>query len=76
VDRGDVCASGPDAIHAKLLKVAYDIISKPLCAIFNISLITKYFPNKWKLAKVTPVHKKEDKNNNKGLRWTIVEHLH
>jgi hypothetical protein len=28
-------ASGPDAIHAKLLKVAYDIISKPLCAIFN-----------------------------------------
>ena len=42
--------------------MAYDIISKPLCAIFNISLITKYFPNKWKLAKVTPVHKKEDKN--------------
>lgn len=53
---------GPDAIHAKLLKVAYDIISKPLCAIFNISLITKHFPNKWKLANVTPVHKKEDKN--------------
>ena len=51
-------ASGPDAIHAKLLKVAYDIISKPLCAIFNISLITKHFPNKWKLANVTPVHKK------------------
>ena len=39
-------ASGPDAIHAKLLKVAYDIISKPLCAIFNISLITKHFSNK------------------------------
>ena len=53
-------ASGPDAIHAKQLKVAYDIISKPLCAIFNISLITKHFPNK--LANVTPVHKKEDKN--------------
>jgi hypothetical protein len=43
-------ASAPDAIHAKLLKVAYDIISKPLCAIFSISLITKHFPNKWKLA--------------------------
>jgi hypothetical protein len=42
--------------------VAYDIISKPLCAIFNISLTTKHFPNKWKLANVTPVHKKEDKN--------------
>jgi hypothetical protein len=40
-------ASGPDAIHAKLLKVAYDVISKPLCAIFNISLITKHFQNKW-----------------------------
>jgi hypothetical protein len=52
-----------DAIYAKLLKVAYDIISKPLCAIFNISVITKHFPNKWKLANVTHVHKKkEDKN--------------
>ena len=29
-------ASGPDTIHAKLLKVAYDIISKPLCAIFKM----------------------------------------
>jgi hypothetical protein len=38
-------ASGPVAIHAKLLKVAYDIISKPVCAIFNISLITKHFPS-------------------------------
>ena len=56
-------ASGPDAIYAKLPKVAYDIISKPLCAIFNISVITKHFPNKWKLANVTHVHKKkEDKN--------------
>jgi hypothetical protein len=54
--------SGPDAIHAKLLKLAYDIISKPLCAIFNINLITKHFPNKWKLVNVTPVHKKQDKN--------------
>jgi hypothetical protein len=33
-----------------------------LCAIFNISLITKHFPNKWKLTNVTPVLKKEDKN--------------
>jgi hypothetical protein len=48
---------GPDAIHAKLLKVTYDIISKPLSAIFNISLKTKHFPNKWKLATVTPVPK-------------------
>ena len=32
--------------------MAYDIISKPLCAIFNISLITKQFPNKWKLANI------------------------
>ena len=57
-------ASGPDAIHAKLLKVAYNVISKPLCAIFNISLITKHFQNKWKLANVTLVHKKEDKKHN------------
>ena len=52
-------ASGPDVIHVKLLKVAHDIISKPVCAIFNINLITKHLPNKWRLANVTAVHKKK-----------------
>jgi hypothetical protein len=41
----------------KIFGLFYIIVSN-MCAIFNISLITKHFPNKWKLANVTPVHKK------------------
>lgn len=55
-------ASGPDSISARLLKVAHDILSKPLCAIFNLSLSQKYFPNVWKLANVIPVFKKDLRN--------------
>jgi hypothetical protein len=65
-------ASGPDAIHAKLLKVAYDIISKPLCAIFNISLITKHFPNKWKLVNVTPSFAKHIRNIQKLIPSRVI----
>jgi hypothetical protein len=35
-------ASGPDAIHAKLLKVAYDIISKPLCHVFDFGSLVRH----------------------------------
>ncbi|CAC5358291.1 unnamed protein product [Mytilus coruscus] len=31
-------ASGPDGISPRLLKIASDIVAKPLCYIFNLSL--------------------------------------
>jgi len=55
-------ASGPDGVSPRLLKSAYDIISKPLCYIYNLSLSSMYYPSAWKLANVIPAFKKDDKN--------------
>ena len=54
-------ASGPDAIHNRLLIAAVDKISDPLTSLFNRSLQEGHFPTQWKHAHVTPIHKKGSK---------------
>ena len=61
-------ASGPDFVHAKLLKEGANILSKHLCKLFNMSLSSSYFPNKWKLGNVVPVFKKGDKTDPANYR--------
>lgn len=56
-------ASGPDYIHPLLLKKSADILCYPLCNYFNLLLENSKFPSSWKLANVTPVHKKDDASN-------------
>ena len=51
-------AVGPDGVHNKILKSAADVISDPLCKLFNRSLNENTFPRMWKEANVTPIHKK------------------
>ena len=51
-------AVGPDLIHNKILKAASGIIAKPLTDLFNKSLAESHFPDLWKIAHVTPIHKK------------------
>jgi hypothetical protein len=51
-------ASGPDEISARVLKHTAETISRPLCRIFNFSIASGNFPNKWKIANVVPIHKK------------------
>ena len=55
-------AVGPDLIHNKLLVKAINIISGPLASLFTRSLEESKFPKIWKIAHVTPIHKKGDKN--------------
>ena len=55
-------ATGPDAIHNKLLIAAVDVISPHLARFFNRCLAECNFPSLWKLANVTPVHKKGNKD--------------
>ena len=50
-------ASGPDKIPAKILKGAAELIWVPLALIFNESLWKGVFPEKWKVARVTPIFK-------------------
>ena len=51
-------ACGPDGIHPKLLKECAEIIAIPLYLIFSKSLESGVVPAEWKLANVSPIHKK------------------
>ena len=51
-------ATGPDEIGPKLLKEAAPCIFKSLTKLFQLSLQMKSFPSEWKMANVTPIHKK------------------
>ena len=55
-------ATGPDMIHNKLLIATADIITEPLTILFNRCLNEGIFPNIWKFAHVTPLHKKGPEN--------------
>jgi len=55
-------ASGPDGIHAKILKECKDQIAQILFIIFNKSLSEGKLPNDWKHANVCPLFKKGDKH--------------
>ena len=54
---------GFDKISAKMLKICDSSIVKPLLIIFNNSLNRGVFPDQWKKANVTPIHKKGNKND-------------
>ena len=59
-------ATGCDNIGPRLLKIAAPHIAETITYICNQSIKTSHFPEKWKEAKVTPLHKggpKEDINN-------------
>ena len=55
-------ACGFDDIPARLLKDAAEVIAKPLSYIYNQSLLNGVFPEAMKVAKVTPIFKKGDRN--------------
>ena len=59
-------ASGPDKVAIKLAKDAAKFIAYPIMCIFNSSIKNGIFPDVWKTASVTPIHKpgsKSDLNN-------------
>lgn len=51
-------ATGLDNIPAKALKMCASSISKWITKICNHSIKSNVFPNQWKIARVTPLHKK------------------
>ena len=53
-------SSGIDNISNKLLKQIKPIIVQPLTLIINQSLASGIYPDKFKISKVTPLHKKDD----------------
>ena len=54
-------APGLNSVSPKLIKEAKNELAHPLSKLFNLSLILKAFPDSWKQANVTAVHKKDDR---------------
>ena len=51
-------SAGVDTIGPHILKLSANIISKPIAHMINLSIATGKFPEKLKVAKVTPIYKK------------------
>jgi hypothetical protein len=61
-------ACGPDLISNRILKEAAISLSEPISDLFNKSLSQGKFPQPWKHANVTPVHKKGDRQTKSNYR--------
>ena len=59
---------GIDNIDSYVIKLAEDELLPPITHLVNLSLKYKIFPNQWKLAKVIPLHKKDDPLEAKNYR--------
>jgi hypothetical protein len=55
-------AKGIDDIGPYFIKLAAPVISESLCHIFNCSIMSCMFPDIWKVARVTALHKKGPKD--------------
>ncbi len=64
-------ASGMDAIPSKIYIELADIISIPLCSIFNASFRQKKFPKGWKSGLIVPIPKTQPPDVNK-LRYITL----
>ena len=61
-------ASGSDGLSGQMLLLCDDSVGKPLKIIFENILLTSLYPDMWKVANVTPVFKKGDKQVHKNYR--------
>ena len=61
-------STGLDNISAKLIRECADIISGPLCDLFNKSLKSGIFPDDWKCARVIPLFKQGDSSDLNNYR--------
>lgn len=61
-------STGTDEIGPRLLKIASPFISESLTYICNLSIRTGSFPDKWKEAKVKPLHKAGPTNDPNNFR--------
>ena len=61
-------SNGPDMITGQMIRLCGDSLVLPLRLLFSNILRTSCFPSMWKLANVTPVFKKNDKQLIKNYR--------
>ena len=65
-------AMSHDKIPPKVIKWAAELLSPILLVLYNKCIKLGYYPEKMKLGKVSPIHKKGDKNDNDNYRPITV----
>ncbi|KAK4820887.1 hypothetical protein QYF61_007934 [Mycteria americana] len=66
---------GPDGIHPRVLRELAEELAKPLSISYQQSWLTGEVPDDWRLANVTPIYKKgqkEDPGNYRAVSLTLV----
>ncbi|KFQ27903.1 hypothetical protein N332_06187, partial [Mesitornis unicolor] len=66
---------GPDGIHPRVLRELAEVLTKPLSIIYQQSWLTGEVPVDWRLANVTLIYKrgqKEDPGNYRPVSLTLV----
>ena len=61
-------ANGPDLISVAMIQLCGEHLCSPLKIIFQNILETGIFPDRWKEANITPIHKKKDKQTVSNYR--------
>jgi hypothetical protein len=61
-------ACGDDGINHQMLKSTSETICIPLAIIFNFSLQKAIFPSTWKIARVMPAFKNDEKSSPSNYR--------
>jgi hypothetical protein len=64
--------SGPDGIPPIILKNCASPFAKPLSLVFNRSMVTRVFPDRWKVSCVTPIFKKGRRSNVEDYRGVAI----
>ena len=59
---------GMDEISPRFLKDGTEVLAKPICDIIILSIKLSTFPDKCKIAKLTPLFKKGTKTNTKNYK--------
>jgi len=59
---------GPDGDHLTVLKELPEKLAKPLSIIYQQSWLTGEVPDDWKIASVTSIYKKDQKEDHRNYR--------
>ena len=59
---------GTDCMANHFLKISLPVISDSLCDIFNLSIATGVFPDSWKIARVAPIFKSGQTDDQSNYR--------
>ena len=61
-------ATGPDGIGNRILKTLSNSLAPSLTTLYNKSLTNGKYPSPWKIANITPLHKKNEQSETKNYR--------